>query len=74
MADIAILLGSIAEQVSPEYAYWPVQPPEDHLHEAIQRLILQYLVDHRDSDIALDPDNLRPTQSRAQEMRQRSWT
>ena len=63
MADVGIMLGRIMEQVEPEYAYCMTQPPEDHLHEAVQRLILQYLVDHRDKDIKLDPDNLRPTKA-----------
>ena len=61
MADVAIMMSRIMQQVLPEYAYWPIQPPEDHLHEAMQRIILQYLVDHRDKDIKLNPDNLRPT-------------
>ena len=61
MADIAMMMYRIMQQVLPEYAYWPIQPPEDHLHEAMQRIILQYLVDHRNKDIKLNPNNLRPT-------------
>ncbi|RDX55667.1 hypothetical protein OH76DRAFT_1313290, partial [Lentinus brumalis] len=67
MADVAILVASIAEQVAPEYAFWPTQPPEDHLHEAVQRLILQYLVEHREKDILLDPNHLRPTKAESPE-------
>ncbi len=37
MADIAKMMRRIADQVAPEYAFWPTQPPEDHLHEAVQR-------------------------------------
>ncbi|TFK81815.1 hypothetical protein K466DRAFT_655990 [Polyporus arcularius HHB13444] len=63
LRDVAQLLYDIRCQVAPEYEYWTPRPPDDHLHEALQRLILQYLVEHRDKDIALDPDHLRPTQS-----------
>ncbi|KAI0719834.1 hypothetical protein C8T65DRAFT_635338 [Cerioporus squamosus] len=63
MRDVARLLYDIRKQVAPEYEYWTPRPPDDHLHEAMQRLILQYLVDHRHKDIPLDPDNLRPTEA-----------
>ncbi|KAI0719835.1 hypothetical protein C8T65DRAFT_568580, partial [Cerioporus squamosus] len=62
MRDVAYLLFRISRQIAPEYEYWTPRPPDDHLHEAVQRLILQYLVDHRDKDIPLDPDQERPTQ------------
>ncbi len=61
LRDVAQLLYDIRCQVAPEYEYWTPRPPDDHLHEALQRLILQYLVDHRDKDISLDPGHLRPT-------------
>ncbi|TFK81814.1 hypothetical protein K466DRAFT_655989 [Polyporus arcularius HHB13444] len=61
MRDVAHLLYEIRCQLGPEYEFWTPRPPDDHLHEALQRLILQYLVDHRDKDISLDPDHLRPT-------------
>ncbi len=62
MRDVALLLADISRQVAPEYEYWTPRPPDDHLHEAVQRLILQYLVDHLDKDIPLDPTHRRPTQ------------
>lgn len=47
---------NIGIQVFPEYA-WMATPPRhvDHLHEAVQRLILSYLVANADNDIELDP-------------------
>ncbi|RDX52545.1 hypothetical protein OH76DRAFT_1377341 [Lentinus brumalis] len=62
MRDVAVLLADISRQITPEYEYWVPRPPDDHLHEAIQRLILQYLVDHLDKDILLDPNHQRPTE------------
>ncbi|KAI0657468.1 hypothetical protein C8Q70DRAFT_268210 [Cubamyces menziesii] len=60
MVDVAHLLQSIAVQVNPSYALMdPLPPFEDHLHEAMQRLILQYLVDHEDEPIPLTPGVLR---------------
>ncbi|TBU21294.1 hypothetical protein BD311DRAFT_812433 [Dichomitus squalens] len=67
MEDVALLLWRITLHVRSEYALWNwegnFQP--DHLHEAVQRLILQYLVDHRDKDIKLDPSRRRPTTPRS---------
>lgn len=65
MSDIADLLCDVSEQVGPEYALWEWdhEPEPDHLHEAVQRLIFQYLVDHPD-DIALIPDRKRPVDKR----------
>ncbi|EJF55398.1 hypothetical protein DICSQDRAFT_175969 [Dichomitus squalens LYAD-421 SS1] len=67
MQDVALLLWRITQHVRAEYALWKwegnFQP--DHLHEAVQRLILQYLIDHRDNPIQLDPDHLRPTHPRS---------
>ena len=63
LQDVGRLLFAIACQVRCEYALWDPQPPHpDHLHEAVQRLILQYLVDHKDKDVKLtgDPSRLRP--------------
>ncbi|KAI0324371.1 hypothetical protein GY45DRAFT_425864 [Cubamyces sp. BRFM 1775] len=60
MRDVAVLLQRIAEQVSPTYALMdPLPPFNDHLHEAIQRLILEYLVDHEQDPIPLTPGILR---------------
>ncbi|KAM5545933.1 hypothetical protein V8D89_000059 [Ganoderma adspersum] len=65
MRDVADLLFNVSRQVRSEYALWEwVHEPEpDHLHEAVQRLIFQYLVDHPD-DIALDPARRRPVDKR----------
>ena len=63
MVDLAHLLHDISCHVKSEYALWDPPPPHpDHLHEAVQRLILQYLVDHKDKDVKLtgDPTRLRP--------------
>ncbi|TBU63619.1 hypothetical protein BD310DRAFT_808584, partial [Dichomitus squalens] len=67
MEDVALLLWQVTQHVTSEYALWKwegnFQP--DHLHEAVQRLILQYLVDHREKDIKLDPRRRRPTTPRS---------
>ncbi|OSD01864.1 hypothetical protein PYCCODRAFT_1468165 [Trametes coccinea BRFM310] len=61
MRQVGLLIKSIARHVYPSYAVMTPPPPhEDHLHEAMQRLILQYLVDHRDDPIPLVPGKLRP--------------
>ncbi|OSC98779.1 hypothetical protein PYCCODRAFT_1330663, partial [Trametes coccinea BRFM310] len=60
MQDVAKLVYDISRHVSPAYAVMTPPPPhDDHLHEAIQRLILQYLVDHRDNPVPLIPGRLR---------------
>lgn len=64
MADVAALLHKMSGQVAPEYGYVEGIPHEDHLHESAQRLLLQYLYDHRDNDVVLDPEHHRPTQPR----------
>ena len=71
MRKVARLLFNIKVQVLPEYELWTPAPPEDHLHEAMQRLILQYLVDHRDQDIPLDPSHQRPTQIQPRQSKSR---
>jgi hypothetical protein len=43
LADEAELLGQLCEQVNPEYAYLLPQPPLFHLHEAMQRILLNHL-------------------------------
>ncbi|KAI0649933.1 hypothetical protein C8Q79DRAFT_923381 [Trametes meyenii] len=56
MADVAGLLFEIISHVEPAYALMsPTPPHEDHPHEAMRRLILQYLVDDRDNPILLTP-------------------
>ncbi|KAM5538146.1 hypothetical protein V8D89_008189 [Ganoderma adspersum] len=57
MKDLGPLLFDISRQVRAEYALCGDGLLPDHLHEAVQRLILQYLVDH--DDIPLNPHNLR---------------
>ena len=64
MEDVATLMHDISSHVCSEYAVWDWTAGayiEDHLHEALQRLIFQYLWDHRNADIPLDPGYLRPT-------------
>ena len=57
MKDLGPLLFDISRQIRAEYALCGDGLLPDHLHEAVQRLILQYLVDH--DDIPLNPHNLR---------------
>lgn len=64
MKDVAALLSNISRQIRPEYAFFADDLQQDHLHEAVQRLILQYLTDH--NDIPLDPGRLRPIPKGAQ--------
>ena len=62
MRDVALMLHAISRQVAPSYALMETPPPRpEHLHEAMQRIILNYLVEHADKDIELDPSNLRST-------------
>lgn len=60
MKDVARMIWLIARQISPEYALFQGHLEIDHLHEAVQRIILQYLVDHHDQPIPVDPEHLRP--------------
>ena len=64
MHGVATLLWQISQHICPEYALWEGDLEPDHLHEAVQRLILQYLVEHQDDPIELDPGHLRPTHRR----------
>ena len=59
MKDVGTLLWQISRHVAPEYVLWGDGLQPDHLHEAVQRLILQFLVDHKDP-IELELDYLRP--------------
>ncbi|KAI0324374.1 hypothetical protein GY45DRAFT_1331624 [Cubamyces sp. BRFM 1775] len=60
MAPVGRLIRDIAAHVAPSYAMMEQLPPhDDHLHEAMQRLILQYLVDNLTADIPLVPGKLR---------------
>ncbi|KAI0772804.1 hypothetical protein BD413DRAFT_473567, partial [Trametes elegans] len=54
MHDVARMLFNMAMEVAPSYAFMTTLPPhDDHLHEAMQRLILDYLVTHLDNPIPL---------------------
>ncbi|KAI0325521.1 hypothetical protein GY45DRAFT_1340081 [Cubamyces sp. BRFM 1775] len=60
MEPVAKLLLDIIPHVLPPYPMMVKLPPQDdHLHEAMQRLILQFLVEHRDKPIILIPNKLR---------------
>ncbi|KAI1792825.1 hypothetical protein LXA43DRAFT_1005285 [Ganoderma leucocontextum] len=58
MQDVGTLLHKISGHIIPEYALWDDNLQPDHLHEAVQRLILQYLTDHK--DIPRDPEHVHP--------------
>ncbi|KAI0657461.1 hypothetical protein C8Q70DRAFT_267842 [Cubamyces menziesii] len=61
MAPVGELLLRTIKHVLPSYPLMAEPPPhDDHLHEAMKRLILQYLVDNRDTPIPLIPHQLRP--------------
>ncbi|KAH9903406.1 hypothetical protein C8Q73DRAFT_785988 [Cubamyces lactineus] len=61
MQDVADLLLLMVKQVLPSYALMTSPPPfYDHLHEALQRLILEYLVSHEANPIPLTVGALRP--------------
>ncbi|KAL4246814.1 hypothetical protein ABKN59_008035 [Abortiporus biennis] len=61
LRSLAPMLFKLTKQVSPEYAYMEslASPPEEHLHEAFRRILLQQMVDMEGEDIRLDPSNLR---------------
>ncbi|KAI0328209.1 hypothetical protein GY45DRAFT_1436346 [Cubamyces sp. BRFM 1775] len=60
MQDVGRMLFNVKEHVVPTWAIMDPPPPfEDHLHEAIQRHILSYLVEHEDNPIPLTPGVLR---------------
>ncbi|KAI0079447.1 hypothetical protein K474DRAFT_1659020 [Panus rudis PR-1116 ss-1] len=58
LASLAPLLSRLSSQVSPEYAYLSPAPPEDHLHEAFRRILLEHIVSMK------DPIPLKPGWSR----------
>ncbi|KAI0788727.1 hypothetical protein C8Q75DRAFT_719219 [Abortiporus biennis] len=59
LRSLAPLIRALADQVQVEYVFLDPPPPEDHLHEALSRILLQFIVDMKE-DIPLDPNNLRP--------------
>ena len=67
MRDVATLMYDVSRHIRSEYALWDWDDgkyDEAHLHEAFQRLILQYLANHPDDtkNVTLDPHNLRPNE------------
>lgn len=54
--DLAGLITDILRQIRPEYAVLE-DAPRDHLHEVFRRLLLDFIVDMGDDDIALDPQH-----------------
>ncbi|CDO68493.1 hypothetical protein BN946_scf184499.g18 [Trametes cinnabarina] len=64
MHKVGKLVYQIANHVFPSYAVMTPPPPhDDHLHEAMQRLILEYLVENRDNPIPLMQGSLRPVET-----------
>ncbi|CAL1717166.1 unnamed protein product [Somion occarium] len=61
LSSLAPLLENLATQVQPEYALMDPAPPEDHLHEAFRRLILEHIVGMGDADIDLEAGITRET-------------
>ncbi|CAL1712261.1 unnamed protein product [Somion occarium] len=64
LSSLAPLLHSLAAQVFPDYEYLKPTPPEDHLHEAMRRLLLQFIVG-MDDPIELTPGVSRQDVARA---------
>ncbi|KAI0076336.1 hypothetical protein K474DRAFT_1675708 [Panus rudis PR-1116 ss-1] len=63
LAHVASLLRKLVLQVRPEYGYLDPPPPQEHLHEAMRRLLLEAIVHiQHDSNlnVALDPDRKCP--------------
>lgn len=44
LRDLGWMLMEMAEQVKPEYGYLSPAPPNDHLHEAMRRLLLEQIL------------------------------
>ncbi|KAI0772848.1 hypothetical protein BD413DRAFT_670576 [Trametes elegans] len=60
MEGVARLLIDMTKQIVPSYSLMNTPPPhDDHLHEALQRLILNYLVENHDNPIPLTPGSVR---------------
>ncbi|KAF7431131.1 hypothetical protein PC9H_006851 [Pleurotus ostreatus] len=56
LGSLAPMMEELVEQVKPEYSHLPAPPPDDfHLHEAMQRILLNYAIKFSgDSDILLN--------------------
>ncbi|KAJ3481248.1 hypothetical protein NLI96_g7778 [Meripilus lineatus] len=65
LASVAPLLADLAAQVYPEYDLFDPPPPPEHLHEAMRRLLLQFIYS-MENPIALDPGVTRPLQKEPQ--------
>jgi hypothetical protein len=59
LIGLAEFLRNVTDIVSPEYAYLKEPPPVDHLHEALQRLLLTQVFAMEDDPIPLDTENHR---------------
>ncbi|SJL00051.1 uncharacterized protein ARMOST_03363 [Armillaria ostoyae] len=68
-----MFLFRLCEQMTPEYGFLSPPPPEDHLHEAFQRLILNQ-IDEMAEDIELDTEKLREVPELRQQKHQATTT
>ncbi|KAJ8487443.1 hypothetical protein ONZ45_g14330 [Pleurotus djamor] len=56
LAFVRPLLDELLWQVRPEYALLEPPPPQFHLHEAMQRILLKYIVQWKDQDVEFDTE------------------
>ena len=54
-ASLAPMLCEMGCQIAPEYTYLDEEPPKDHLHEVMRRLLLRYILQMEDPT-ELNPD------------------
>jgi hypothetical protein len=54
LKDMSPFLRNISSVVEPEYAWLKIKPPQDHLHEAMQRLLLEEIFRRRNDPIPLN--------------------
>ena len=60
LAFLGLMLYEMGCHIAPEYAYVDEEPPKDHLHEVMRRLLLRYIVEMKDpipldANVALSP-------------------
>ena len=55
LAFLGLMLYEMGCHIAPEYAYVDEEPPKDHLHEVMRRLLLRYILEMKDP-IELDPN------------------
>ncbi|KAI0079514.1 hypothetical protein K474DRAFT_1705613 [Panus rudis PR-1116 ss-1] len=63
LVHMGMLLRVLMLQIRPEYGYLEPAPCQDHLHEAMRRHLLQFILVIQDNpklDVQLDPDCKRP--------------